>query len=184
MAFAAQNFFTTPVRPASGRSPRRRKDGRDVVEGVPDDVVARSEAHGKAVAEHILAWSHDRWRRRRRQYGLPAGIYADGRPCHWVPTSLIAQQQFPLLPDWGNNRTFAMPTGATCPLPPPPEYSEETDSDFYKEGIEVYETVKHAHSRTARHRAVLVGRSDAVADTSRPLDIDRPAGAGKGTCRV
>jgi hypothetical protein len=28
-------------------------------------------------------------------------------------------------------------------LPPPPEYSEDKTSDFYKEGLEVYETVKN-----------------------------------------
>ncbi|MCA3453009.1 MAG: vanadium-dependent haloperoxidase, partial [Rhodobacter sp.] len=59
-----------------------------------------------------------------------------------VPTSKIVQQQKPLLPQWGNNRTFAMPDGATCGLPPPPAYSEEPGSAFYAEAKEVYDTVK------------------------------------------
>ena len=59
---------------------------------------------------------------------------------HWVPTSLIAQQQNPLLPNWGENRTFAMPNGTACALPAPPEYSEDKTSAFYKEALEVYET--------------------------------------------
>ena len=54
-----------------------------------------------------------------------------------MPTSLIRQQQTPLLPGWGNNRPFAMPDGAACPLPPPPDYSEDPASAFYAEALEV-----------------------------------------------
>jgi hypothetical protein len=60
-------------------------------------------------------------------------------PAHWVPTNLIAVQQKPLLPNWGNNRTFIMPNNVSCPLPPPPEYSEDKSSAFYKEALEVYD---------------------------------------------
>src|SRR5690606_3718422 len=58
----------------------------------------------------------------------------------WVPTSLVAQQQLPLLPTWGGVRTFAMPDGTACSLPPPPEYSEEQGSAFHEEALEVYRT--------------------------------------------
>ncbi len=64
-------------------------------------------------------------------------------PGHWVPTSTIDLQQVPLLPGWGNNRTFAMPNGAACPLPPPPTYSEDKNSEFYKQALETYEAVKN-----------------------------------------
>jgi hypothetical protein len=56
-----------------------------------------------------------------------------------VPTSLVRQQQAPLLPQWGNNRPFVMPTGNACPLPPPPEYSEDPGSQFYAEAKEVFD---------------------------------------------
>ena len=72
--------------------------------------------------------------------GFPLEYKLTPGPAHWVPTSLIAQQQFPLLPKWGNNRTFAMPKGATCALPGPLEYSEDKSSAFYKEALEVYQT--------------------------------------------
>ncbi len=72
-------------------------------------------------------------------------------PAHWVPTSLIAQQQKPLLPNWGKNRTFAMPNGASCALPAPPEYSEDKTSQFYKEALEVYETKQNL---TPEQRAI------------------------------
>ena len=111
-----------------------------VADGLPDALVARSEAHGRAVAEHILAWSREDGGAAVDNMGFPLAYELKPGPAHWVPTSLISQQQFPLLPEWGENRTFAMPDGATCPLPPPPDYSEEESSAFYKEASEVYRT--------------------------------------------
>jgi hypothetical protein len=112
----------------------------ECVAGLPADVVAHSEAYGRAVAEHILAWSRDDGGAVIENMGFPTQYSLDKDPAHWKPTSLIAQQQAPLLPNWGKNRTFAMPNGATCSLPPPPEYSEDKNSEFYKEAMEVYQT--------------------------------------------
>jgi hypothetical protein len=114
------------------------------IDGVAADVVTHSEAFGKAMAASIHAWSltdggavvdnmgfPDEWE-------LPVG---EGK---WVPTSAIRQQQLPLLPDWGNNRTFAVPSGATCKLPGNPPFSVETGTQFYREASEVYEAVNNA----------------------------------------
>lgn len=108
-----------------------------VREGVPADVVARSEAYGKAVAAHVLSWSRDDGGAVIENMGFPLEYQLTPGPGHWVPTSLVQQQQMPLLPKWGGNRPFAMANGASCPLPPPPAYSEDKDSDFYKEALEV-----------------------------------------------
>ena len=118
-----------------------RKMAAQVAEGVHADVVARSEAYGKAVAAHVLAWSRTDGGAVVENMGFPLEYKLTEGPAHWVPTSLVAQQQAPLLPHWGKVRTFAMPDGAACGLPPPPAYSEEKDSQFYKEAHEVYETV-------------------------------------------
>jgi hypothetical protein len=83
--------------------------------------------------------------------GFPLEYQLTTGAAHWVPTSLVAQQQKPLLPNWGNNRTFAMPNGAACPLPAPPEYSEEKSSEFYKQALEVYEAKQ---DMTAEQRAI------------------------------
>jgi hypothetical protein len=142
ISFAAKSFFThtgpTGQRALAAMSKKMRAN---VVDGVTADVVARSEAHGDAVAKHILDWSASDGGAVIENMGFPLEYKLTPGPAHWVPTSKIAQQQFPLLPDWGKNRTFATPDGATCPLPPPPEYSEDKGSEFYKEGLEVYETV-------------------------------------------
>ena len=112
----------------------------EVTDGLAADVVARSEAYGQAVAAHILDWSRDDGGAVVENMGFPMEYKLTPGPAHWVPTSAIVQQQFPLLPGWGRNRPFAMPSGATCPLPVPPDYSEDTSSEFYKQALETYET--------------------------------------------
>jgi membrane-associated phospholipid phosphatase len=113
-----------------------------VVEGVPEDVVARSEAYGKAVAASIHEWSLGDGGARTPNMGFPETWNLPTGEGKWVPTNAIRQQQLPLLPDWGNNRTFAVPSGAECPTPGHPEFSVDPGSQFYKEAMEVYETSK------------------------------------------
>jgi hypothetical protein len=121
----------------------QRKYREQAAAGIAEDIVARSEAHGALIAAHILAWSETDGAVIENmgfplEYDLPQG------ESHWVPTSAIVQQQFPLLPDWGRNRTFAAPSGSTCALAPPPAYSSEPGSDFHAEAMEVYEAVNNA----------------------------------------
>jgi PAP2 superfamily len=112
----------------------------EVSAAAPPDVAARSEAYGRVVAEHVLAWSRDDGGAVVENMGFPLEYALTKGAAHWTPTSLIAQQQAPLLPDWGKNRTLVMPNGAACPLPPPLEYSEDKSSEFYKQALEVYQT--------------------------------------------
>jgi hypothetical protein len=113
------------------------KLGAKVAEGLSTEVLAQSRLHGEAVAAHILAWSASDGGAVVENMGFPITYELSKGPEHWVPTSLIVQQQLPLLPTWGQNRTFAMPNGASCGLPPPPQYSEEPGSEFYLEAKEV-----------------------------------------------
>jgi hypothetical protein len=113
-----------------------------VSDGVAPDVVSRSVAYGEAVTAFVLDWSMDDGGAVIDNMGFPLDYALTPGPAHWVPTSLIRQQQAPLLPGWGKNRTFAMPGGATCKLPPPPEYSEDKASAFYGQALEVYQTSK------------------------------------------
>src|SRR3989338_9085265 len=74
--------------------------------------------------------------------GFPLEYTLTEGAAHWVPTSLVRQQQMPLLPNWGNNRPFAMADGGVCGLEPPLEYSEDPASEFYAQAMEVYTTSK------------------------------------------
>jgi hypothetical protein len=152
ISFAAQNLFThTGPTGQRALATMEKKMRQKVIAGVAADVVTRSEAHGKAVAEHILAWSMDDGGAKIENMGFPLNYELIKGPAHWLPTSKIGQQQVPLLPGWGNNRTFAMPDGGSCPLSPPLAYSEDKNSEFYKEALEVYDTV---NALTPEQRAI------------------------------
>jgi PAP2 superfamily len=108
----------------------------------PSDVVRRSEDFGHAVAAAVLAWSQNDGGAVIENMGFPMQYQLTKGPAHWVPTSTIALQQNPLLPNWGENRPFAMPTSTACALPAPPDYSEDKNSEFYKQALEVFQIKK------------------------------------------
>jgi hypothetical protein len=114
----------------------------EVAKGVAPDVLKRSAAYGTAVAADILAWAKTDGGATITNMGFPLHYTPTPGPSHWVPTSAIIQQQAPLLPDWGNNRPFAMPKGASCALPAPPAYSEDPTSEYYKQAMELVTTQK------------------------------------------
>ena len=111
----------------------------DAVKEKPGDVVERSTSYGRLIAATIFEWSKSDGGAVIENMGFPLEYTLTPGPDHWVPTSTNQQQQFPLLPKWGENRTFAMPNGATCPLDAPAPYSEDKASAFFKEMQEVYD---------------------------------------------
>ena len=113
-----------------------------VAEGVAPDVVQRSREYGQRIAQHILDWSASDGGAVVENMGFPREWVVSPEPGHWKPTSLVAQQQAPLLPGWGENRPFAMPAGSTCDLPAPPAYSEDPASEFMRNAQEVYDVSK------------------------------------------
>lgn len=152
LSSAASELFGN-TGPTGQRALKRltEKLSTEVSAGLAPDLVARSEAYGKSVTAHILSWSEGDGGARVENMGFPLEFALNKGPANWVPTSLINQQQKPLLPKWGENRPFALLTGNACPLPAPPAYSEEKGSDFYSEALEVYETVKNL---TPEQRAI------------------------------
>ncbi|WP_246727455.1 vanadium-dependent haloperoxidase [Agrobacterium sp. MA01] len=152
LSSAAREFFGN-TGPTGQRALKRmtEKLSSEVAVGLAPDLVARSQAYGESITAHILAWSLDDGGAKVENMGFPLEFALGSNKDSWVPTSLINQQQMPLLPQWGENRPFALQTGNGCPLPAPPVYSEEKDSDFYKEAMEVYEAV---NSVTDEQRAI------------------------------
>ena len=120
----------------------RDKLGAKLTKDVAEDVAARSATYGLAVAQHIEAYSTTDGGHDVKNMGFPMEWTLQKGPEFWVPTSVIVQQQAPLLPEWGNNRPFAMPVGAPCPAGDPPDYSEDPTSEFYKQAMEVYDVSK------------------------------------------
>ena len=149
MTHATQNFFANTG--PTGQRALAAMARKNVGQGVAPDVVARSRAHGLAVAAHIWKWSRSDGGAVIENMGFPLDYALSKGPARWVPTSLVAQQQKPLLPNWGSNRTFAMPEATSCPLPAPPEYSEDMTSEFYKQALEVYQI---SQNLSAEQRAI------------------------------
>jgi len=110
---------------------------------LPQDVVDRSAAYGRALADAVSAWADGDGAEPVENMGFPLTYEPKPGPEHWRPTSTIGQQQAPLLPDWGRVRPFAMPAGAACDLPPPLPFSAEKGSAFYQEALEVHDAVAH-----------------------------------------
>ena len=143
LAQSVRNFFgnTGP----SGQQAMDRMDAslsEQIAAGLSGEVVARSAAHGRALAQHVWLWSQSDGGAVIDNMGFPRDFALNPAPGHWKPTSTIALQQAPLLPEWGNNRPFAMPAGTACPLPPPPAYSEDPASEFYAQAKEVYDVTR------------------------------------------
>ncbi len=117
------------------------------------EIINRSDSYGKLMAMAIMTWArtdggHEAWgplRRNRVNYVPPSGA---GR---WTATAPAFAK--PLLPYWGENRTFALKTAQECAAPPPPVYSEEPSSAFYKSAQEVY-TISKAATQEQRQFAL------------------------------
>lgn len=144
MSYAVHQYFgnTGPTGQRAMHAMEKQLRGQAIA-GVKIDVIKRSEDFGKTIASHVFEWSRSDGGADITNLGFPDKYTLTAGPAHWVPTSPIRLQQFPLLPNWGKNRPFAMPTGTTCNLPPPPEYSEDKNSEFYKQAMEVYTTSKN-----------------------------------------
>ena len=136
-----------------------------VTADLPADVATRSAAYGVAVAQHVLDWAATDGGEVVENLGFPLSYSPAGGPAAWVPTSKVALQQAPLLPTWGDNRSFAMPEGG-CPIPPPPAYSEYPASEFFLQAKEVHDirvNITPDQTATARFWA-----DDAMLSTTPP----------------
>ena len=116
-----------------------RSTKANVTKDVAPEVATRSDAFGRKLEKAILAWSSTDGGAKITNLGFPKHYELNKAPGHWVPTNEYRLQQAPLLPDWGKNRTFAMPVGSTCGLPPPVAYSEDKTSDYIKQAQVVYD---------------------------------------------
>ncbi|MBK8082493.1 MAG: vanadium-dependent haloperoxidase [Devosia sp.] len=138
MATMVRSFFSN-TGPTGQRAVAAadRKWGAEAAVGVPQDVIERSTAFGILLAESVIEWSRGDGGAEVENLGFPLDYALPSGEGKWVPTSPIALQQAPLLPQWGTVRPFAAPMGISCPIPPPPDYSTDPQSQFYREAVEV-----------------------------------------------
>ena len=113
--------------------------GADLATELDHETRTRSAALGQRITAHVLDWAAGDGGAEVANMGFALDYTAGPRPEDWQPTSLIRQQQAPLLPDWGRVRPFAMPADAICGVALPPAYDTQPGSEFHSAALEVHE---------------------------------------------
>lgn len=99
---------------------------------VEKTVFDRSRAFGKEIATRVFNWGiTDGYTKSHSAYILPTGSGQWQR----TPPALLAPQR----PFWGLNRPLMPGSVAASHIPPPPEFSTDPNSAFYKYAKEVYD---------------------------------------------
>lgn len=106
--------------------------------GIPKTIFKNSIAYGEQVAAHILAWAgKDGYLERS---ALPQYILEEGAG-KWKPTP---PDYMPAIePHWNTLRTFVIEKADQFPPLQPTPFDTQSNSQFYKETIEVYEAVNN-----------------------------------------
>jgi len=102
--------------------------------GMPDDVFNRSIDYGSKVSEHIIKWSSkDNYKQTRSfpKYSI------DNSPSTWKPTPPAYMDA--VEPHWNKIRPFTIDSASQFRCSPPPAFSTDPKSEFYKLAHEVYE---------------------------------------------
>ncbi len=117
---------------------------------VPKQVLERSIAYGNSVAAHILKWSGEDMYKQTRTY--PKYSISDD-PSRWQPTPPSYMDG--IEPAWNVVRPFTLDSAQQYkPLPPTP-YSEDPNSDWYKEVLEVYTALGEEGSEAHEERVAI-----------------------------
>ena len=131
--------------------------GKDVSEAV----ATRSTAFGRSIGEAIAAYAktdggHEGYTRNfPASYVVPTGVG------FWRSTGA---QLIPMLPTWGQNRSF-VPVSTTTSPPEPTAYSTQVSSPFFAQALEVYSISKNL---TAEQKAIALFWADDAGKTFTP----------------
>jgi predicted small secreted protein len=128
-----------------------------------DGVFNRSVEYGREVAGEIYNWSQSDGGHQGFTTNFPDNYTPPEGPGMWIPTP--PNYQTALQPYWGENRPFALSKANECSVTPPPAYSEDPESVFYAESLEVYETVGQLSDE---QREIALFWSDDPGKTSTP----------------
>lgn len=110
--------------------------------GLPDGIVQTSIDWGHEVANAVIAYSEtDREGADQSRVPRPAQYFPPVGNGLWTPTQ--PDYGAAMFPYWGKVRTFAARIGDLVALPPSASYSTDPNSDYYKEQLEVANTVNN-----------------------------------------
>lgn len=107
-------------------------------QGIPEAIFENSIAYGKQVADHIIAWAKEDQYKQTRSLPLYR-VQSDAASWKPTPPAYIKAIE----PHWNKLRTFAMDSAEQFKPVPPPAFSLDTNSVFYKDVMTVYKQVKN-----------------------------------------
>lgn len=133
---------------------------------VNEEVIVRSTVYGQEMAYAIFKWSMTDGGHEGYLRNFPSDFVPPKNEGLWVPTPRLNGDPQPAMqPYWGNNRLFILQSGAECTPLAPPDYSEDPESAFYSEAIEVYEA---AQMLTDEQRDIALFWADDPGQTATP----------------
>ena len=123
-----------------------RRNEEELRSLVSNEVFEDSKSWGRYVAKRVIAYS---------QTDLEAEEQIlDPQPTSYEPAvgdgfwTYSADEERGLFPYWSNVRTFVISTEETSSIPPEDEYSQNTNSNYYAQMYEVYETNNRARDES------------------------------------
>ncbi len=126
-------------------------------------VLDRSVTYGKSVGEAMVAYAISDNQAACYNSNFPDSYVLPTGEGLWVPTPPAFQRA--LQPYWGEVRPFLTKNVTEAMPPPPPAYSTDTASAFWRETMEVYTTVENL---TAEQRTIAAFWSDDPSNTATP----------------
>lgn len=111
-------------------------------------VYKASVDYGRSVADSVIAWADkDGYRetRKLRRYNL---LKAEGK---WLPTA--PGYMAAVEPNWSRMRPVTLDSSSECKPVPPPAFSAQKESEFYKQALDVY-TVRQNMTQEQREIAL------------------------------
>ena len=106
--------------------------------GIPNDILESSLEYGEIVASHIKNWyDKDNYKQTR---SFPKYTIQRGDDFSWKPTPPDYMEG--IEPHWNKIRTLVIDSSNQFVIKPPPAFSLNKESKFYKDLIEVYEIGK------------------------------------------
>ncbi|MFC5412559.1 vanadium-dependent haloperoxidase [Larkinella bovis] len=131
-------------------------------ESVAEDVLARSAAFGKQIADAIFEWSRTDGGHEGYNRNFPADYKLPIFNGSWQPTE--NGRKIPMQPYWGKNRTFVA-KNATMPILKPLAVSADVKSQYFAQYLEVYTKNK---SLTQTEKEISIWWADDPSDTFTP----------------
>jgi len=113
-----------------------------------------SQAYAMQVTEHIKKWMDGDFYKQTRT--MPKFSVNTDDPSRWQPTPPAYMDG--IEPHWSKIRPFAIDSAAQFKPVPPPPFSLEEDSDFYKELKEVYDISNDITSRGDESEEIAIAR--------------------------